>query len=75
MDSHQGHQVLGGWPQTCQAGMPAGAIKCQLLWRLLIPGAVGEDQAVCRWGWIAPCDVHTRGRQLGEVQLRDGPDP
>lgn len=55
--------------------MPAGAVERELLFLLLIPGAVGEDEAVCWWGWIAPCDVHAGGCQLGEVELRDGPDP
>lgn len=55
--------------------MPAGAIECDLLCLLLVPGAVGEDEAVCWWGWVTPRDIHTGGRQLGEVELRDGPDP
>lgn len=75
MDGHQRHQVLGGRPQACQAGVLEGAIEHQPLRRLLIPGAVGEDQVVCWWGRVTPCDVHTGGCQLGEVQLRDGPDP
>lgn len=55
--------------------MPAGAVECDLLCLLLILGAVGEDEAVCWWGWVAPCDIHTRGCQLGEMELCDGPDP
>lgn len=70
MHGHQGHQVLGGWLQAHQAGVPAGAIECDLLrLLLLIPGTVGEDEAVCWWGWVTPCDIHTGGCQLGEVQL------
>lgn len=55
--------------------MPAGAIKCELLSLLLILGAVGENEVVCWWGWITPCDVHAGGCQMGEVELCDRPDP
>lgn len=75
MHGHQRYQVLSGWLQACQAGVPAGAVKRELLCLFLIPGAVGKDEAVCWWGWITPCDVHTGGCQLGEVELCDGPDP
>lgn len=55
--------------------MPVGAIERDLLCcLLLVPGAVGEDEVVCWWGWVAPCDIHAGGCQLGEVQLGDGPN-
>lgn len=70
MHGHQGHQVLCGWLQARQAGVPAGAIQCDLLGLLLlVPPAVGEDEAVCWWRGVTPRDIHTGGCQQGEVQL------
>ena len=73
MDCHQIHNVLSSWLQAHQDSMPLGGIQGDLHhFFLFIPGAVVENESVCRRGWVTPGDVHTGGGHVRKVQRGDG---